>query len=185
MNIRQFIQHVALWDSLANSSLFTVRDEDWVYISRRWPAIYNSDNDSDTISDKESDREFFKKDHVGGGKIMGAQTELLLWQMNILSPALSLCCLGNVMNNRASHLDLLLAVSGNLTHAQPSMGAICLLSVALAGLPCCSSQAKLQLETHPDETKGGSLKLCVSVCLCVHTYTLRDQARKNRCTEKV
>lgn len=89
---------------------------------------------------------------------MGEQTEVAMWQMNIFSPALPHCCLGNIMNNRPSHLDLLLAVSGNLTHAV-SMGKICLLAVALAGLSCCLSQAQLQLEKHPDETKGGSFRL--------------------------
>lgn len=53
---------------------------------------------------------------------MGEQTEVAMWQMNVFSPALPHCCLGNIMNNRPSHLDLWLAVSGNFTHAQSHWG---------------------------------------------------------------
>lgn len=67
-------------------------------------------------------KKFSTKECVGGGEIMGEQTEVAMWQMNIFSPALPHCCLRNIMNNRPSHLDLLLAVSGNLTHAQSQWG---------------------------------------------------------------
>lgn len=103
-----------VWDTLTFSykKKIKITIKSLVYIFQEGSTANSLENTSDTISDYKTEKEIHTKECVGGGESHVSK------QMIFNAAFASLRSLGNIRNNRPSHLDLLLAFSGNLTHAQ-------------------------------------------------------------------